>query len=266
MIASRRQDNVQLIELRFEGGREPKGSFLRSRALYLQADFEVMQAERAVRVAQRQLARVLGRRQTDRVAVGVLPVALPGAPPDFLALALEAPVRAEAAAQARAAQAGVAVARSELFPDVSATGTFGRQGSHWPPGQEEWSAGLVLSYPFWPGGKNLFDVKSAQAEARRTQDVLRSTEDQTALTLEQTFAAWQDAVQRATVQRAVVDTSAVRAETARGQYALGLLSYQDWDTIENTLVADQKVALVDDRDALVADATWEQTQGKGALS
>ena len=264
-IASRRQENVRLVELRFEGGREPKGAYLRSRALYRQADYEVSQADRALKVSQRQLARVLGRRETDRIVVQGLQTALPGSPPDFEALALQTPVRLEAVAQAQAAAAGVKVARSELFPDVSATGSLGRRGEKWPPGQDEWSAGVVLSYPFWPGGQNFFDVQSANAEERRLRESLRSTEDQTVLNLEQTFAAYQDAVQRVGVEQEFLEAAQARAKIARGQYTLGLLSFQDWDTIENDLISNQKIMLTSLRDALVAEASWERVQGKGAI-
>ncbi len=265
-IASRRQENVRLVELRFEGGREPKGSYLRSRAQYREADYEVSQSERGLRVAQRQLARVLGRSETARISVRDLSVASPGSAPDFWALALETPVRLQAAAQARSAQAGVAVARSELFPDVSATGSLGRAGNKWPPERNEGSAGIVFSYPFWPGGQNVFDLQSAKAEERRTQQSLRSTEDQTALGLEQTFAGFQDAVQKVDVQREFLEAARVRAEIARGQYTLGLLSFQDWDAIENDLISNQKTMLTNVKDAITAEAGWERAQGKGAIS
>ncbi len=264
-IASRRQENVRLVELRFEGGREPKGSYLRSRALYRQADFEVSQAERALRVAQRQLARVLSRSELERIVVEELSVTPPGALPDFRALAQETPVRLLAAAQARSAQAGVAVARSELFPDVSLAGSLGRQGSNWPPDQNQWSAGVVFSYPFWPGGQNFYDLQGAKAEERRLQQNFRSAEDQAVLSLEQAFAAFQDAVQRVEVQREFLEAAKVRAEIARGQYTLGLLSFQDWDTIENDLIANQKTMLSNLKDALIAEAAWERAQGKGGI-
>ncbi len=265
-ISSRRQENVRLVELRFEGGREPKGSYLRSGALYRQADFEVSQAQRALRVARRQLARVLGRSELDGILVQDIPMALlPASPPDFRAMAKETPVRLQAAAQVRSAQAGVRIARSELFPEVSAIGSLGRQGDKWPPERDAWSAGIALSYPFWPGGKNLFDLQGAKAEERRTQQNLRSTQDQTALNLEQTFAVFQDAVQKVEVQRDFLEAAKIRAEVSRGQYTLGLLSFQDWDAIENDLIVNQKTMLANSRDAIVAQAAWEQAQGKGAV-
>ena len=45
----------------------------------------------------------------------------------------------------------------------------------------------------------------------------------------------------------------------------GLISFQDWDTIENDLISNQKTILVNLRDAIAAEAAWEQAQGKGYI-
>ena len=58
----------------------------------------------------------------------------------------------------------------------------------------------------------------------------------------------------------------LRAEIARTQYTTGLLSFEDWDLIENDLIDNQKAMLASLRDAVLAEAAWEQTLGKGALS
>ena len=266
-ITSRRQENVRLVELRYDAGRENKGSFLRSRASYLQSDFEVSQSERALRVAQRQLARVMGRDESEHLTVAgdLQAAASPDKGPDFRALARQTPVRLQAEAQARSSEAGIGVARSELFPQIDAVAGVRRQGSHWPPDQNDWSGGLTLSFPFWPGGRNLFDVKAAQAESRRGWANARSVYDQAVLELEQSFAGFQDAVQRMEVQRQFLTAAEVRAEIARSQYSAGLLSFQDWDQIENDLISTQKAMLVSKRDAMIAEADWQRVAGKGAV-
>ena len=56
----RREENLRLVQLRFQGGRENKGSLLLSQAALAQARFDNLQARNAKRLAQAQLARVLG--------------------------------------------------------------------------------------------------------------------------------------------------------------------------------------------------------------
>ncbi len=266
-IATRRHDNVRLIDLRYHSGRENQGSLLRIQAAAQQADFDVAQAARALRVAQQQLAGVLGRLASDGLAAdGQLEPEAVGALPDFAALLARTPAHRQAEANTRAAGAGVTIARSGFFPTVSATGSLSKLGNNdWPPGRDRWLAELVISLPLFEGGRTVFDVQSAVATRAQSHATLKSTDDQLMVSLRQDFAAFQDAVGRVVVQKNFLHAAEVRAEIARSQYAAGLLSFQDWDLIENDLIANQKTTLTTQRDAVIAQATWERTQGASVI-
>jgi outer membrane protein TolC len=265
-IASRRKENVRLVEIRYEAGREHKGSVLRSKAAYRQAEFEVSQAKRAVKVAQRQLARVLGRSESDEMTVmGDFKVSPPGMPQDFHTLALQTPVYLQPAAQARAAQASVIIAWGQFYPEITATGSVSRLGDEWPPDTNRWSVGAVFSFPLFSGRRDYFGLQGARAEERRAQESLKSAEDRILLDLEQTLAALQDGVERAEVQKEFLNAAEVRAEIARSQYTSGLLSFEDWDLIENDLITTQKQMIASQRDMVIAEADWERAQGRGSI-
>lgn len=265
-IAQRRSNNVDLIQLRYDGGKEHKGSLLYMQAVYRQALLDVAQAKRALRVALQTLARVLGSRDAEPLTVaGPLVAETPGPVPDFAALALETPDHLLSAAQVRAARAGVASARSGFYPDIAASAGASRGGEDWPPDQDEWSVGVSLSYPFFPGGRNILDVRSAKAEQRRAEASARSSGDQIVLNLQQAFAGYENAVERADVQAQYVNAAEVRADIARTQYTNGLLSFDNWDPIENDLINQQKNLLASRRDAVIAQAAWEKAQGKSRL-
>jgi len=77
-IIQRRTENMQLVELRFEGGWENKGSLLLSKASLSQAELDHLQAQHALQVAQQQLANVLGESRTDDIRItGGIPLAQP---------------------------------------------------------------------------------------------------------------------------------------------------------------------------------------------
>ncbi len=86
-----------------------------------------------------------------------------------------------------------------------------------------------------------------------------------AIELQQAFAASQDAVGKVDVQEKFLHAAQVREEIATSQYTAGLLSFQDWDLIEDDLIANQKTMLASRRDAVIAEATWERIQGKSPL-
>lgn len=83
--------------------------------------------------------------------------------------------------------------------------------------------------------------------------------------LKQTFASYQEAVERLKVDTELLDAATIRAEIARNKYNNGLLSFEDWDIIENDLISRQKFVLQSRRDRIVAEAVWEQAQGKGVI-
>jgi outer membrane protein TolC len=56
-----------------------------------------------------------------------------------------------------------------------------------------------------------------------------------------------------------------RADIARTKYNNGLMTFENWDIIENDLIQRQKSFLQGQRDRVVAEAAWEQAQGKGVI-
>jgi len=266
VIAKRRQDNVNLLQLRYEGGREHKGSLLRMVAASRQADFDVVAAHRNVQVARRRLARLLGRSESDAVAEGQLEVVTPGVVTNWSALVAQTPDHRLALAQVRASKAGVVQARGRFRPSLSANASAGRGGESWPPNNDDWSVGLSMSFPVFSGGADYLNVKSAQAEQRRTEASARSKDDELAYVLEQAYADFCNATDNVKVQQNFLEAATTRAEIARSQYTSGQLSFDNWDLIENDLINAQKSHLASRRDAVIAAANWEKAQGRSRLA
>ena len=261
-ILDRRKENVRLIELRYEAGREHKGSFLRIAAAARQAEADLASANRAVAVAQRQIARVIGSDQAATIrATGTFPDANPERPTDFRTIAAAVPAHQQALARRRAAEAAVTVAKSQFYPSLDAVASTGRRDDRFPPEDDSWSAGVSLSFPFFSGGKSFFDVQGAEAESLRAKWSAAAVEEQAVLDLERAFSGWEDAAENVVVQKQFLDAAETRAEIARAQYTNGLLSFDDWDLIENDLIQTRKNTLTSQRDAALARARWELARG-----
>ncbi len=88
-----RRGNLELITLRYESGLEHKGALLNAQANSAQAELEIIQAKRAVEVAQRQLIKEMGRSKfSDVKAEGDFKVkSLTTEKPDFETLARNNP-------------------------------------------------------------------------------------------------------------------------------------------------------------------------------
>jgi outer membrane protein TolC len=88
---------------------------------------------------------------------------------------------------------------------------------------------------------------------------------QTLPKLKQMYRAFVESLEKLKVDRDFLEAASVRAEIARSKYNNGLLSFEDWDIIENDLITKQKTYLQSERDVILAEAAWQQTRGKGII-
>jgi len=265
-IKKRQEENVDLIELRYEGGRENLGAVLRTRALLADADYSLAQAGRNIAAATRELAAAIGIPDVHVSTASSELIAKP--PPDSVninELARSVPGFARSQAAVDAAMAAKKSARSEYWPDLDANAGATRSGDGWPPNQDGWSVGLILRYPFFPGGRNYMDNLSADAELRRVRDQMSSDVADIELLLLRSLHAYQSAFEQLEVLRAFSGSAQMRAEIAREQYASGLISFEDWDRIEGEWTSSQKNELAGHRAAVIAEADWDRVRGINRL-
>ncbi len=269
-IADRRRENLRLVELRYEGGRENKGSYLRTKADYHSSLYDVNQSSRTLRIAKREMSRVVGQGDFEMiVASGTLEAdrhVLTEPLPDFETLALQTPAYRQADAQTRAAHAGITTAASGFSPTLDTSALGGRFASTWPPERDRWSVGASLSIPIFSGGATFQELRRAQAQRDRARFAQSSAATLLARQLEEAHAALANAVENVAAQDEYEQAAYVRAQIARGQYGNGLISFFDWDGIENELIQRQRSRLAAWRDALLADAAWQNTRGTGAFN
>jgi len=263
-IRRRLQDNLRLVELRYEGGRENKGSYLLTKASLSQARFEHLQARQALVTAQAQLARALGRAPSDSLRVtGAVPSELPPAQPNFTRLAEQTPEHVQAAAQEKSAAAGVTLARAPLYPSLNLIGTTLRDGENWFPDDPRRSVGLTLTVPIFSGGRDYYGAKSAISSHAAAVTNIEGVDRQVVVKLKQAHATFVESVEKLKVDRDFLEAAETRADIARAKYQNGLISFEDWDRIENDLILRQKTLLASRRERVNAEAVWELTLGRG---
>jgi len=268
IIADRNKANQDLVEMNFKGGTDNKGSLYQTQASYQESLYEVDQAKRGLRVAQRQLAQLLGRSGSDPVDVaGDFDVpAQSDATPDFIQLTLNSPAHLQSLAQLHLSESGYVTARGNFLPTLSANASLSRTGDDFfNQVQPSWSAGLQLSLPLFTGGRDLFDLKSAEESKLGAEDNLKSSDLKTESQLEAAYAAFQNAVQNTKVQESFLHAAQTREEIGKAEYLNGLLTFQNWDDLETNLTTQQKSELSSYLSAKTAEAGWELTQGKGVI-
>lgn len=265
-IMRRRSNNLNMIELRFENGRENKGSLLLSMAYLEQARYDELLAKNAMRVAQEQLARVLGRDYSrDLTISGNVPMPHIINEGDVTGLAVVTPDYRQAVAQKKSAEAAVTVARSAFFPIVDLNTTLGKQKNDWLNNSGRWAVGATVSLPFFNGWTDYYSTQSAKAALMAATSNESSIVHQMSVKLEQAYNGFVEATAKLRADRRFVEAVLVRAEIARERYNNGLINFDDWDIIENDLIAKQKTAIQSERDLIINAAAWEQARGKGVF-
>jgi outer membrane protein len=261
-----RQGNARLVKLLYEGGSEDRGNMELSQANLDQALFNLDQAVRTRDLSGIQLGVYIGKKLAAPVlAEGELQTNVLPVMPDFDKLAVLTPAFFQHKAQVDAAAAGLTVANSGWYPTVTASASAFRSDDQFPLKNHGWSAGFTASYPIFQGGATYFDVKAASASLRGALDNLRSGTNDAALTLAQMFKGMVDAEDNVRIQRELLDAFSLRYRIAEADYRNGLMSFQDFNSITNDFVGQQQILLSAQLSAVIAEASWEEARGVGAI-
>jgi len=262
-ILKRRRENTQIVKLRYEAGREDKGAYLRSEADLYQAEYEFSKAKRNLKTQQVKLLKEMGRDEFEVTAVsGTFKVVPPEGILSFQELLAQSPDYLVARYGVDSAKYNLRYTKGAFYPQISFSGGTSRSGPEWPLERARWGLGLSLSYPFFSGGKEIYNWKIAQTDKLKSEENLREVKQQILLGLEQAYSGLIDAVENVKVREKYFIASQERAKISRVKYVNGLISYQDWDAIENDFINSDKSLLDAKFNAFVASAEWKKVLGE----
>lgn len=270
-ISRRRRENVRLVELRFNSGLENRGSLLLAQAYLQQAQLESRQAERDKRLAKAQLTELIGipaDRYEIKGAVSPLADAIKDgtAPIDYANAASVHPQYLSAAAEQEASAWDIQVADAVFYPTVDLSASYGAQDREFfPDDGRRLSLQLGVNVPIFNGGRDVSRAKQAiigrVSASQRAEDLRRGL----VVELERSFGELQQSQASVELEETFKAASTVRAEIARGKYDNGLLSFEDWDLIENDLINREKSVRRSLHDLNLAAAAWLRALGKEIL-
>jgi outer membrane protein len=266
-IMKRREENLNLVKLRYEGGMENKGSVLLSEAYFQQANYDFVVATNAQKVAQRDLGRVLGEEDQEYLITDQVPEISVSQNPNFSSLVETNPDFLKIAFDEEISLQDIRVARANFFPKLSLNGTLRDQEDRFFPDtpDDRWTVSLNLSIPIFDGGADYFNTKSSVQKWVSSASTKKNLEKETLTKLEKSYATYRESIARLKMDESFNRASKTRAEIARKKYNNGLLTFENWDIIENDLITRQKTYLQSQREKVTAEAAWELAQGIGAI-
>jgi outer membrane protein len=265
-IRERRAQNERLVRAQYESGRENEGSYLFSKGLLEQAEYDERVARDQAVIAAQNLSHVLGFDSVTVEAEGDVPVSTPPERANVEELLVLTPVHRIQNAKIELADAAFESARSGFSPSLDLTGSTGFSGPEPTFSQNRNSTfGLTLTLPLFSGLSTFRDLRSA-GELQDSADRTRASVDfETLSNLRQALYSFQQSIQKLKVDTNLKNAATIRATIARKRYNHGLLMFEQWDIIETDLINRQKNALASKRDRIIAEGNYRQIQGLGDL-
>ncbi len=265
-ITQRREDNYRLVHLRFQNGNENKGSELLAQAYLDQAHYEFLQAQNNRQEAQTILSRILGIDELIEInANEKLILEELNSKPDFVFLVKQTPEYEQFKAQQEASTASLTLARSGFFPTLSLSASTGQIGDRWFPQTQQWTVGVGVSLPLFNGGKDYYAWQGAAQDWVETSAQKENGERALLTQLKQSYDGYWEATEKYKVDQRFREAALKRAEIGRSKYNNGLMNFENWDIIENDLIVREKSVLASEKDRIVAEASWQRSQGKGII-
>lgn len=259
-----RRWDLALISLRYESGLEHKGALMTADANLAQAQYGIGQAQRNVEVARRKLTKEMGRKELKALTAkgDFVVVDTASEKPDLEILAKNNPSLQQIIAQKNSALFSLKAAYGNFSPAINGSAGAGKTSPRWPPRKDQWNWGLTLSMPIFEGGLRFAQVDQATALFKQLEENERSTRDSVVLTLEQDWAALQDALANVGVQKKNLLAAEERSTIAQAQYSTGFITYDNWIIIQDNLVSAKKSYLNAQSAGLLAEANWIQAKGE----
>jgi outer membrane protein TolC len=262
-VVKRRNENLKLVELRFSSGRENKGSLLLSKAYLAQSELELMQAKNALSYYGQDLNRVLGFNEPQDITLKD-DLTTPNISSKKLLLSAHQTLTFKLANKNfEAANFELKESRSGFFPSLSITGTQSKSSREFNQGNTERSLGINLSIPLFNGGADFYQIQSATANLKNKYEIKENTLREVSTQIDQAHSLALESQKKIEVNSLFVEASKVRSKIAKEQYNNGLISFSDWDLVENEYINYQKNLLLSKKDAAINFANLENIKGEG---
>lgn len=260
----RRQDNAALLRLKYNAGRESHAALLETDSLVKYAEWDKDKNMMALKTAQRQLNKVLGRPLSTAVTALEIKSARP--PEDFAPFGKYVDGHPSLAGQRvliDSASEALTRAKSGYLPTADVNANYLFTGYNWPDNEPGWNAGLNLRWNFFTGGQVKADTAAQRAAIAKAMQDLRSSRDSVYVTAEESYYSWRQAYSYVAVQESMLEATRARAWLVQTQYVSGQASYFEWRDVEGQLISTQQQLVTARRDLTAAYAAFIQAIGLG---
>lgn len=131
------------------------------------------------------------------------------------------------------------------------------------PQYQKWSVGLTFSWYLFSGGRDDANLEIAKSKRVSSQFELHSKSQAIISKILQAHADLELALEKIKLEEKFRDATQLRAEIAEKKYINGILTFDDWDSVESDLIQHQKSVLSSYLDRRVSETKLESLLGQG---
>lgn len=265
-IKNRRTENKEMIKLRYNSGNVDLGSLKRVEADVAMSELNLRKAQRYIETASIALLEILGSAEEEKILK-------PGEKfpdyrnrrfykPNFSKQVEEIPEYISAYFENEAAQYSYKNAKSVLYPSVNFSASISNSNNDWAFDnmQTRTNLSLNISYPLFRFS-NFIDIKSAYNRMEQAQNNLKAVKNSLFAESVSNFHSLFDAKETLEARKNYLEASQIQAEISERKYVNGLISYQDWYSIENDYINSQIQFLDAKRNSALEEVKWKKFKG-----
>lgn len=258
-IHKQRVENLEILQLNFDSGREHKGTLLLIEAYLEEAKFDLFQAEKNYNLAIKNLKELLKYSNDDLIEISDS-FDIPDPQGELNESEL---IQNLALYRINQYEDEIAIvdknkAQKIFNPSIDIYTKLYQEGPSTGQMSHEWSAGISLTVPLFNGGKNYYELKIQEQKYQSDYLLRKSKIADLKMTTRNLWGEWVEAAEKCKFNLAFVQAAELRSKITRQKYSNGLITFDDWDNIENKLVDRQKDYLKSLRGKWLAHAEWEK--------
>ena len=226
-ILKRRNDDLILIRLKYQSGRESGPSVKEAEASLLQAEYDLMAAEKDLDLARTSLNFLLGKPREEKIVLHYCDTAIEYPPLDTI-LAEAKTHRPEIRSQMtnrEIYEAQLRQAKSRYSPELSLSSSYGVQGDSFSDQETDWSTGVSLSWTFFAGLSTKAEVSKFKLFITEEDEKIRELHQQIEEEILRAWNDWQLARKKREVSEKTLEAAREMYQLTKLQYEQGLTSY-----------------------------------------
>jgi outer membrane protein len=262
-ILKRRNDDLTLIKLKYNVGRENEPNVKGAEANLLQAEYDKTKAGQAIALAKSQLNQLLDRPGEDiSIRYEDTTIDFPNLDSIIKTARTERPEIVAEKINQEVIETQISQAKSNYFPSVSLSSSYGLRGDKLLDQKSSWNAGIGLSLPLIDGFSTKAKVREATISLKQEYfkliDLVNSIEQE----IKQDYSAWALAIKNLAVSNKILESAQDIYSLTKLQYERGSATYFELGQKESQLTSAENGYVNALYNLRTSIATLEKTIGR----